>query len=269
MAENFRTQILNSKDGSVSTHAPVRTLGSCTFMFLRHSDLYILMVTKNNANTMMAFKYMTSVRHTPSACCVCAKPHTCAGGQAGVLFAARQRLHAPGRAYSPVLLGSLRGSARNGSRLASSRRMHPCTRNTKPTSNHQTCPPYRSPISSLPLPLSSHTQLVDLFRSYFEGALNENSVKRNFVLIYELLEETMDFGFPQLTGVAAAWHKRNTPQAMTQLRALGKLLAECSCQGKQLALWVCHAASEHGGLCCAVLCVLLLGCPVLLQSLPR
>lgn len=43
-------------------------------------------------------------------------------------------------------------------------------------------------------------QLVDLFRSYFEGALNENSVKRNFVLIYELLEETMDFGFPQLTG---------------------------------------------------------------------
>jgi hypothetical protein len=39
-----------------------------------------------------------------------------------------------------------------------------------------------------------------LFRSYFEGALNESSVKRNFVLIYELLEETMDFGFPQLTG---------------------------------------------------------------------
>jgi hypothetical protein len=47
-------------------------------------------------------------------------------------------------------------------------------------------------------------QLVDLFRSYFEGALNENSVKRNFVLIYELLEETMDFGFPQLTGVSRA-----------------------------------------------------------------
>lgn len=105
MAENFRTQILNSKDTSVSTHAPVRTLGSCTFMYLRHSDLYILMVTKNNANVMMAFKYMTS--------------------------------------------------------------------------------------------------LVDLFRSYFEGALNENSVKRNFVLIYELLEETMDFGFPQLTEPAA------------------------------------------------------------------
>jgi AP-2 complex subunit mu-1 len=64
MAENFRTQILNSKDSSVSTHAPVRTLGSCTFMYLRHSDLYILMVTKNNANVMMAFKYMTSVSNS-------------------------------------------------------------------------------------------------------------------------------------------------------------------------------------------------------------
>jgi AP-2 complex subunit mu-1 len=39
MAENFRSQILNSKDGSIGMHAPVRTLGSCTFMFLRHSDL--------------------------------------------------------------------------------------------------------------------------------------------------------------------------------------------------------------------------------------
>ena len=67
MAENFRTQILNSKDASVSTHAPVRTLGSCTFMYLRHSDLYILMVTKNNANVMMAFKYMTSVSTTEPA----------------------------------------------------------------------------------------------------------------------------------------------------------------------------------------------------------
>jgi hypothetical protein len=28
-------------------------------------------------------------------------------------------------------------------------------------------------------------------------------VKRNFVLIYELLDETMDYGFPQLTEPAA------------------------------------------------------------------
>jgi hypothetical protein len=43
---------------------------------------------------------------------------------------------------------------------------------------------------------------VDLFRSYFEGALEEGSVKRNFTLIYELLDEAMDFGFPQV-GVKA------------------------------------------------------------------
>jgi hypothetical protein len=62
MADNFRTQILNSKGESASMQTPVRTLGSCTFMYLRHADLYILMVTRNNANVMMAFKFMTSVR---------------------------------------------------------------------------------------------------------------------------------------------------------------------------------------------------------------
>jgi len=105
MAENFRTQILNNKGESSSIQSPVRTLGSCTFMYLKHNDLYILMVTKNNANAMLAFKFMTS--------------------------------------------------------------------------------------------------LVDLLRTYFQGALNESSVKRNFVLIYELLDECMDFGFPQLTEPAA------------------------------------------------------------------
>lgn len=74
---------------------------------------------------------------------------------------------------------------------------------TRWLSNHALHP---DPAACLPayLPLAflyPYPQLVDLFRSYFEGALNENSVKRNFVLIYELLDETMDFGFPQLTGV--------------------------------------------------------------------
>lgn len=134
MAENFRTQILNSKDGSVSAHAPVRTLGSCTFMFLRHSDLYILMVTKNNSNTMMAFKYMTSVRHTPSACCVCSAAHMQAGKQVFCLQpgnACMRQAAGVQPSTQQVSLGSLRGSARSGSRLARSRRMHPCTRNTQ------------------------------------------------------------------------------------------------------------------------------------------
>ena len=74
MADNFRTQILNNKEAA-SIQTPVRTLGSCTFMYLRHNDLYVLMVTRNNANVMLAFKFMTSVRgagrpahtHTPLA----------------------------------------------------------------------------------------------------------------------------------------------------------------------------------------------------------
>jgi hypothetical protein len=61
MADNFRTQILNNKDAA-STQTPVRTLGSVTFIYLRHNDIYLLMVTRNNANVMMSLKFMTSVR---------------------------------------------------------------------------------------------------------------------------------------------------------------------------------------------------------------
>ena len=64
MAENFRTQILNNKEAA-SVQTPVRTLGSVTFMYLRHSDIYLLMATRNNASAMVAFSFMTSVRHTP------------------------------------------------------------------------------------------------------------------------------------------------------------------------------------------------------------
>lgn len=40
---------------------------------------------------------------------------------------------------------------------------------------------------------------MSLFQSYFEGELKEKSIKNNFVLMYELLDEAMDFGFPQIT----------------------------------------------------------------------
>ena len=56
----FRTQILNNKDESLSS--PVRTLGSVTFLHLRHNDVHVLCVTRTNANAMMAFSFMTSVR---------------------------------------------------------------------------------------------------------------------------------------------------------------------------------------------------------------
>ena len=49
-------------------------------------------------------------------------------------------------------------------------------------------------LSSLVTSLS----LVQVFREYFKE-LEEESIRDNFVLIYELLDEIMDFGYPQTT----------------------------------------------------------------------
>jgi AP-1 complex subunit mu len=39
---------------------------------------------------------------------------------------------------------------------------------------------------------------VDVFKHYFE-VLEEESLRDNFVVVYELLDEIMDFGYPQYT----------------------------------------------------------------------
>lgn len=44
-------------------------------------------------------------------------------------------------------------------------------------------------------------KLVEVMKEYF-GELEEESIKDNFVIIYELLDETMDFGYPQITETA-------------------------------------------------------------------
>ncbi|KAI1725535.1 clathrin adaptor complex small chain domain-containing protein [Ditylenchus destructor] len=41
-------------------------------------------------------------------------------------------------------------------------------------------------------------RFADTMQSYF-GKMNEENVKNNFVLIYELLDEILDFGYPQNT----------------------------------------------------------------------
>lgn len=43
------------------------------------------------------------------------------------------------------------------------------------------------------------SNLVDLIKSYCHGDFNEDIVKGNFVLIYELLDDVLDHGYPQLT----------------------------------------------------------------------
>lgn len=40
-------------------------------------------------------------------------------------------------------------------------------------------------------------KVVAVCRAYF-GDFDENHVRKNFVLIYEILDEIMDFGFPQI-----------------------------------------------------------------------
>ena len=40
--------------------------------------------------------------------------------------------------------------------------------------------------------------LISLFKSYF-NKFNENVLKSNFVIIYELLDEVCDHGYPQIT----------------------------------------------------------------------
>jgi AP-1 complex subunit mu len=40
--------------------------------------------------------------------------------------------------------------------------------------------------------------LVEVFTEYFKE-LEEESIRDNFVIIYELLDEMMDFGYPQTT----------------------------------------------------------------------
>ncbi|GKV14563.1 hypothetical protein SLEP1_g25418 [Rubroshorea leprosula] len=46
--------------------------------------------------------------------------------------------------------------------------------------------------------LSFLHRVVDVFRHYFEE-LEEESLRDNFVVVYELLDEMMDFGYPQYT----------------------------------------------------------------------
>ncbi len=37
---------------------------------------------------------------------------------------------------------------------------------------------------------------IQVFKDYF-GELEEESIRDNFVVVYELFDETMDFGYPQ------------------------------------------------------------------------
>jgi len=44
-------------------------------------------------------------------------------------------------------------------------------------------------------------KMVELFKAYFGGSFDENAVRKHFVLIYELLDEIIDYGYPQILEV--------------------------------------------------------------------
>jgi AP-2 complex subunit mu-1 len=39
---------------------------------------------------------------------------------------------------------------------------------------------------------------INVCRAYFKGEFNEATIRKNFSLIYELLDEVMDYGYPQI-----------------------------------------------------------------------
>ncbi|KAJ5146018.1 Clathrin adaptor mu subunit [Penicillium bovifimosum] len=96
LADIFRIQVISNPH----VRSPILTLGSTTFSHVKHENIYLVAVTKSNANAALVFEFL----------------------------------------YRLIMLG----------------------------------------------------------KSYF-GKLDEEAVKNNFVLIYELLDEILDFGYPQNT----------------------------------------------------------------------
>ena len=98
LADVFRIQVISN----AQVRSPILTLGSTTFSHVKHENIYVVAVTKSNANAALVFEFL-----------------------------------------------------------------------------------YR---------------LIALGKGYF-GKFDEDAVKNNFVLIYELLDEVLDFGYPQNTDV--------------------------------------------------------------------
>ena len=146
MAAAFKTEIVNGKDRG---NVPVVNLGSCTFMYKREQNVYIVAVTRANANAMLAFTFLG--------------------------------------------------------------------------------------------------ELVDLFKSYF-GKFDENALKQNFVIIYELLDEILDHGFPQITSAAVLQSyitQKSVRSILDDQRTPGRIQRRGAGQGGF------HAGHGRGSVACA------------------
>jgi len=46
-------------------------------------------------------------------------------------------------------------------------------------------------------------KITEVLKSYFNNKLNEEAIRKNFVLVYELIDEMLDYGIPQNTSIEA------------------------------------------------------------------
>ena len=71
MANAFKTEIINGKDRGGN---PVVNLGMCSFMYTREQNVYVVAVTRANANAMLAFT--VRIKQVPHRSL---PPHSCVG----------------------------------------------------------------------------------------------------------------------------------------------------------------------------------------------
>lgn len=60
-------------------------------------------------------------------------------------------------------------------------------------------------------------------KAYIGGEINENSIRQNFSLIYELLDEVMDYGYPQILDADLLKEYIRTGKQITSLSDIEKL----------------------------------------------
>jgi AP-2 complex subunit mu-1 len=58
MVDAFRMHIMQTKELGT---CPVRQIGGCSFLFMRISNVYIVIVVSGNANVACAFKFVVEV----------------------------------------------------------------------------------------------------------------------------------------------------------------------------------------------------------------
>jgi len=71
-------------------------------------------------------------------------------------------------------------------------------------------------------------QFVLIFQSYFGGRLEEDRIRKNFVLIYELLDEVIDYGYPQNSDIEAL------KLYITQAKSKNKLAAVAAADDEKI-----------------------------------